>query len=184
MSDKRPAASRPRSGTAPSRAAAGRKPARAGAARPAPKSAPKTSRQPARGPGRLRRSTGGHRPFVLAFVVLVVAVSALVLGPLQRYTAAADRVEALDATREQLSQQVDRLEDRRATLEDPEELELIARTELGLVKPGEIPFVVVSPDDQVVEQVRPEPIDVAPPEGGPWYRRVGRAVSSLFDIDG
>lgn len=131
--------------------------------------------------GRLRRLAGGDRPFLVLLIVLVALLGAMAMGPVQRYTAAADRVEALEGTRAQLAAQVDRLEDRRATLEDPEELELIARTELGLVKPGEIPYVVVPPADEgAVEQVRPEPPPPAPAEGGPWYRRLGRAVTELF----
>jgi hypothetical protein len=116
--------------------------------------------------------------------VLVIAATAMALGPVQNYTAAADRVEALASTREQLSAQVDRLEDRRTTLEDPEELELIARTELGLVRPGEIPFVVVGPEGPEEEQVRPPPAVPDTGEGGHWFRRLGRAVGRLFDTAG
>ncbi len=114
----------------------------------------------------------------------MVLVVVMALGPLQRYTAAADRVQALDATREQLNHQVDILEERRATLSDPEELELIARTELGLVMPGEVPFIVVTPEDTAAEQVRPEPVEAPPAEGGPWYRRLGRAFGDLVSPQG
>jgi hypothetical protein len=107
----------------------------------------------------------------------------MVMGPLQRYTAAADRVEELEATRDALRSQVDDLEDRRAILTDPEELEIIARTELGLVRPGEVPYIVVRPGEDGVDQVRPEPPERAAAEGGPWYRRLGRAISGLFDPD-
>ena len=68
---------------------------------------------------------------------------------------------------------------RRQRLDDPEELELLARSELGLVKPGEIPFVVVAPDDDS-EQVRPPPADGDAGSDQPWYRRLGRALADLF----
>lgn len=156
-------------------------PKRRPAQRPARSGSPRRARK--RSDSRLRRAVGGERPFLAALVVLVVAVCAMALGPLQRYTAAADRVEALEATRDALSEQVDELEDRKAILSDPEELEIIARTELGLVKPGEVPFIVVTPDEEGAEQVRPEHPAPAPAEGGAWYRRLGRAIAGLFDTD-
>jgi hypothetical protein len=48
--------------------------------------------------------------------------------------------------------------------------------------PGEVPFVVVSPDDDdLAERVRPEAPAIEPVDGGPWYRRLGRAVAGLFE---
>jgi cell division protein FtsB len=138
-------------------------------------------RPPSRRPSRARALTSGARPYVVLLVLVVVLVAGMGVGPLQRFTAAADRVSELQSTRDALREQVDRLEDRRARLSDPEELELIARSELGLVKPGEIPFIVASPDDPGTEQVRPEPPESPAAEGGPWYRRLGRALSNLFE---
>jgi cell division protein FtsB len=135
------------------------------------------------GNGRLRRLAGGDRPYLAALVVLVVLVVTMALGPLQNYTAAADRVDSLETSRDQLRQQVDALEDRRTRLSDPEELELIARSELGMVMPGEVPFVVVTPNDDEVEQVRPEPPETLPSGDAPWYRKLGRTLQDLFTVD-
>lgn len=123
----------------------------------------------------------GDRLYLLALVAVVTVMAAMAVGPLQNYTAAADRVENLERTRDQLREEVDTLEQRRERLEDPEELELLARSELGLVKPGEIPFVVVAPDEGS-EQVRPgeEPGDG---DGDPWYRRLGRWLAERFASD-
>jgi cell division protein FtsB len=140
------------------------------------------TRQTRKPDGRLRRVVGGDRPYMAGFVVLLVLVVTMALGPLQNFTAAADRVDSLESTRDQLRQQVDALEDRRTQLSDPEELELIARSELGLVMPGEVPFVVVSPTDDV-EQVRPEPPTPEPVADGAWYRRLGRSLQDLFTTD-
>lgn len=137
-----------------------------------------------RKPVRDRRRAGRVRALRVALVVVVVALGSMSLGPLQQYTAAADRVDALEGTRDALREQVDRLEDRKAVLSDPEELELIARTELGLVKPGEVPYIVVQPDGGASEQVRPEPPAAPEPDGGPWYRRLGRAIAGLFETTG
>ncbi|CAN5333265.1 hypothetical protein BH20ACT8_BH20ACT8_19660 [soil metagenome] len=151
-----------------------RSPPRKGAARkPAARKPPTAAQQATR-----ERRRG--RALVFGLVVLLGLLATMAIGPLQGYIAAADRVDALNAERDQLRQQVDRLEDRRELLKDPEEVELLARTELGMVKPGEVPFTVVSPgeDDQ---QVRPEAADAPSGNGAPWYRRAARALTHLFD---
>ena len=128
----------------------------------------------------LRHLVRGDRLYVLALVAVVTVIGTMAVGPLQNYTAAADRVEALERTRDQLGAEVDALEVRRQRLDDPEELELLARSELGLVKPGEIPFVVVAPDDEP-GQVHPPPPEADAEREQPWYRRLGRALGDLFD---
>ena len=135
----------------------------------------------ARGRRKTRRSRFGPRLLIGVLLVTVVAVAAMAVGPLQRFTAAADRVAELEATRDALRSEVDRLEDRRARISDPEELELLARTELGLVKPGEVPYIVVTPDGDDAEQLRPTAPAAPSDEGLPWYRRLGRALSDLFE---
>jgi cell division protein FtsB len=151
----------------------GRQPARRKPAPRKPASRKPASRNPARPAGRLRRAAGGDRPYLLALFGLVVLVGAMALGPLQNYTAAADRVDSLEHTRDQLRDEVEELEDRRAKLHDHEEIETRARTELGLVKPGEIPFVVVTPDE-ADQRVGPERSSGEPDGDVPWYRRLGR----------
>lgn len=95
-------------------------------------------------------------------------------GPLERYSAAAQRVESLQAARDQLRAEVDRLEQRRERLNDPDHLELVARSQLGMVKPGEIPFVVVPRDGDDDGQ----PAEVAGDEATePWYRRIWNGLA-------
>jgi cell division protein FtsB len=166
-----------------------RSPPRKGAARKPAARKPAARKPAARKPAARKRPTAAQqatrerrrgRALVFGLVVLLGLLATMAIGPLQGYIAAADRVDALNAERDQLRQQVDRLEDRRELLKDPEEVELLARTELGMVKPGEVPFTVVSPgeDDQ---QVRPEPADAPSGDGDPWYRRAARALTHLFD---
>ncbi|MEX0658783.1 MAG: septum formation initiator family protein [Egibacteraceae bacterium] len=135
-----------------------------------------------REPGRLRRVLTGDRVYVFVFIGVVAALVAMAISPLQNFTAAADRVDGLTETRDVLREEVDRLEERRERLQDPEEVELMARAHLGLVKPGEVPFVVVTPESER------EPVDLARPEGaegdpepdGAWYHRLGRWLSDLM----
>lgn len=143
---------------------------------------PRRGRTARRGGQRLRRAARGDRPYVVALVALVVLIGAMALGPLQNYTAAADRVENLERTRDQLRAEVDTLEQRRERLTDPEELETMARS-LGLVKPGEIPFVVVPPDE-AQPQIGPEPPAGEDDGDVAWYRRLGRWLRGLVGTAG
>lgn len=136
-------------------------------------------RVPPRRRGRLRAAAAGDRLCVLALFVLVVLLAAMAMGPLQSYTAAADRVDGLAETRDRLQDEVDLLEDRRERLHDPEEIELMARSELGLVKPGEVPFVVVTPEPEL-DRVHPDANQEPGSTDGAWYRRLGRWIGGLF----
>lgn len=142
--------------------------------------------EPAPGPrrraeGRLRTWTrvivAGDRPFILAFVVLAAVAGLMLAGPVSRHLDSRDRVEGLEQRRDALHAEIDRLEGRVDDLEDPGHIELLAREQLGLVRPGEVPYVVVVP-----EQDRPQLTPAAPPqpEPRPWYRRLLDAVSDTF----
>lgn len=134
-------------------------------------------------PSRPRRRTPGRatgdRLLPLGLVVLVVLLAATALGPLERYAVAADRVDGLRAQRAELADEVARLEERRDALSDPEEIELLARREHGFVKPGELPFVVVTPEEEL--ELGPAAADAeAADEAAPWYRRLGLQLEELF----
>ena len=134
-----------------------------------------------RGPGRLRAAlTSGDRPFVLLFALLVAGIAVVAAGPLQVFTAAAERLDELEAERDELRDEVDELEERERRLEDPDEIDLLARSELGLVMPDEDPIVVV-PDPEAEDEVREqrearEARDDEEVEGDDlsWWRRLGR----------
>lgn len=130
-------------------------------------------------PAVLRRAVAGDRPYVVAFFVLLAVLAMMVVGPLQSYTAAAERVRDLEATRSDLQQRVAELQIRESRLRDPEEIELLARQRLGLVKPGEIPYVVSDgqPDS---DQVRPDGRPLTPPADPSLLQRIGAAFASLF----
>ena len=128
----------------------------------------------------------GDRPYVFALVGVVILVVGMALGPLQVYTTAADRVDDLEDRRDRLREEVDALEDRERELSDPEEVELLARSELGLVRPGEIPYVVVTPDDdtpQIGRDSGPEAQAERSPDDA-WWRRLGRWLSEQVGSGG
>jgi cell division protein FtsB len=116
---------------------------------------------------------------VIAFFVLLAVLATMVVGPLQSYTAAAERVHDLERAKAELAEQVAELQERRERLRDPEEIELLARKRLGLVRPGEVPYVVTdgNPD---TDQVRPDGRPLTPhTQPGAW-QRLGAALGKLF----
>ena len=79
-----------------------------------------------------------------AVLVLVVTVLLTYLAvPVRTYFHQRDRLALLQEQTEILQQQNARLRERIAQLRDPKYLERIARECLGMVRPGEIAFVVV-----------------------------------------
>lgn len=135
--------------------------------------------------GRLWRAlTVGDRPYVLILGLLIGLAAFMALGPLQVFTAAADRVDELRDERDTLDQDVEELEERRDRLDDPEEIERLARSELGLVRPGEIPFVVVPPESEGAEADGQANGEAEPDDDDqPWYRRLGRWVADRLEGD-
>jgi cell division protein FtsB len=139
-------------------------------------SGPQPKRRPAAAPVR-RRS---ERPYVLALFATLVVVAGMLVGPLQSLTAAESRVSSLEASKAHLTASVDELEDRRRRLSDPVEIELMARERLGMVMPGEIPYVVAR-DEPEIEKVRPDGFDLPPADSRSWLSRAVEAFGDLFD---
>ena len=125
--------------------------------------------------------TRGQRPYALALAALLLVIALVAATPAQRYLEQRDRVAELEAERAQLAEEVADLEERREELEDPDEIELLAR-DLGLVRPGEIPYVVRRDDDapRALASER-EPDEEAREDDAPWWRTLGEALGLLGD---
>jgi cell division protein FtsB len=82
-----------------------------------------------------------RRAAVLGAVILILAATAIV--PFRQYLTQRSEIGSLERKIEALIQERNRLEVRIEQLNDPKELERIARECLGMVKPGEIAFVAV-----------------------------------------
>ena len=174
-------------------APAPRKPAVKPAARPAAagksgpkkaapkKAAPKKAaakRQPPRGVRKaVKKATKGDRPYMMGLVILGFVLLSMAWTPIKNLAAGSERIEQLTASRDALAAEVTKLEDRRDQLMDPDQLELIAREEYGLVKPGEIPYVVVTPE----ADPNLAPADATAVVAKPWYQRAWSAVSQLWE---
>lgn len=114
------------------------------------------------------------RAYAIALGALVVLLGVMMIKPIESLTVASNRVDDLERQRIELASEVAALERRRDDLSRPEEVELLAREELGMVAPGEVPFVVVTPEAS-------EPADDADPaEDRPWYADLWEFVTGPF----
>lgn len=122
------------------------------------------------------------RALVVALLVLAVVLALMAAGPYADYTAARDRVEDLAVEHEGLTEAVEALESEQARLEDPRALEEEARSELGLTRPGEIPYIVVNPPEATAAP--PDPDAAAVPADEPnLLERVLDTVTGWFASD-
>ena len=104
---------------------------------------------------------------VAALIGLVVAAAGIfpfrqILAQERAVDLAATQLEAIQAENARLEAEI-------VALQTPQEIERIAREQLGLVNPGEVGYVVVSPPDAPVATLPPEPNLDRPPEQ-PWWR--------------
>jgi len=128
----------------------------------------------ARNDRRLRRTIQGDRPLMVA-TIAVLAVAVVVLSaPLQSYLDGRARVDHLEQQAAALDEANAQLEQRAADLVEDDTVELLAREQLGLVRPGEVAYTLIPP-----EEGRPL---FAPPRGADavedevWYRRIWNEV--------
>ena len=120
--------------------------------------------------------------------MLLVLLVLMAAGPYADFTVADGRVDELGATRDALVVAVDDLASEEARLQDPEALEEIARDELGLVRPGEIPFLVVNPQTEAPTHLGGGGAAAGAAGGAagdaadqrPWWVRIVDGVRSLF----
>ena len=86
--------------------------------------------------------------------VLAVWVAA---APFETYVSSRERVAVLEQQAAALEAENARLEQRLDDLDDPLNIELLAREQQGLVRPGEVPYVLAPPEPD-----RPRIVEAAP----------------------
>jgi cell division protein FtsL len=116
----------------------------------------------------------GNRRYAIALAVLVIILAVMMVKPIESWTVASTRANELERQRAELASEVEALERRREDLSRPEEIELLAREQLGMVAPGEVPFVVVTPEPE-------DPEAEARAEGDrPWYADLWDTITRPF----
>jgi len=121
------------------------------------------------------RERDPQRRTLLAIGLVIAAF--LVFFPTRQLVAQRSRMERLESRLELLTQENRRLESEVDRLQDPAELELLARERLGLVRPGEQAYLLV-----------PTPAPSAPPrpkapDRRPWPSRAWDWLAGAFGRD-
>ena len=109
-----------------------------------------------------------RRAAILALVVCVLALTVVV--PLRNYVSQREELASVTQRQAALATEVAALQAERARLSDPAEIEAQARSRLGYVLPGEVPYVVQLPTGPT------GPSDQAG-NGALWYRTLWRQVA-------
>jgi cell division protein FtsB len=118
--------------------------------------------------------TSGNRPLVAVLLGAVILSVVMLSGPAQRLLDSRARVEGLEVKAEALERENAALARRKADLEDPLNVELLAREQQGFIRPGEVPYTLVPPE---VDRPRiTSPRDAAEPPVPAWYARVWETV--------
>jgi cell division protein FtsB len=122
--------------------------------------------------------------WVLA-VVLLGALALTVSGilPFRQLISQQNQIERSQAQRTALTDENDLLAEDIAMLGTDAEIERLAREQYGLVRPGEVAYVVVTPDEPPVVEAPSDP--VVRSDQRPWWERVWDFITgSDVDPDG
>ncbi|WP_187346842.1 septum formation initiator family protein [Saccharomonospora sp. CUA-673] len=115
-----------------------------------------------------------RRAAIVAIVVCALAFTIAV--PLRTYLSQQAEVSEQEARQQQLRQQVEQLEERKAELSDPAQVEAEAKRRLRYVTPGETPYIVQLPGDRGDES-RPLRGDEQPHSDAAWYENLWDGVT-------
>ena len=115
-----------------------------------------------------------RRAAVFAIVVCALALSVAV--PLRTYLGQRDDVALQEQRQADLRAQVQALEERKAQLDDPAQVEAEARRRLRYVMPGETPYMVELPGDSASGGGDAPDEDKA--KGESWYQLLWNAVAA------
>lgn len=119
-------------------------------------------------------ASSGDKPLILALLVVIALGATMMAAPAQRYLDSNQRVDHLRTKAAALEVENEQLRQRREDLTDEEYVELLAREQQGLVRPGEVPYTLVPPE---VDRPRiSAPREVREPPEPAWYERAWARV--------
>lgn len=133
-----------------------------------------------------RRKRRRSRIGTVAFIVLLVALGLVATGvlPVRDYLGRENEVNAAQSRLELLQQQNAKLADDVEALYSEQEVERIAREQYGFVLPGEVGYVVLTPDEPAQASTPPEPVTVAQEERSFLQRIMDFITGSDIATDG
>ena len=91
------------------------------------------------------RPRWGIGPQIVVVVLVIGLFGSLAIEPTRQLIEQRRRIAGMAEDLDQVQRSNERLEDRVARLKDPDFLEQRARTQMGLVRPGETAFIVMPP---------------------------------------
>ncbi|HEV8562010.1 MAG TPA: septum formation initiator family protein [Actinophytocola sp.] len=129
--------------------------------------------KPRRHPAAVLGLSTTRRAAMLAIVVCALALSVAV--PLRTYLGQRTEVDIQEQRQAELRIQVEQLEQRKAQLNDPAQVEAEARRRLRYVRPGETPYIVELPGDHD-NAANGAPAQQSPQQQS-WYETLWNAVT-------
>ena len=107
----------------------------------------------------------GAGPQVIVFLLIMGLFGALAVEPTRQLLEQRRRIDHMATEFDQVTRSNERLEARIERLKDPDFLEQRARTQIGLVRPGETTFIVMPPRGGAPgKREKRQHKDPAPPE--------------------
>lgn len=108
--------------------------------------------------------------FIPLILVVGLIVAAADVFPIRQLISQNREVQVYEAQLLEIQEENARLEREIEALHSPTEIERIARTDFGYVRPGEISYVVFAPEDPLAETTEDPLDDQVPtsPSGGFW----------------
>lgn len=123
-------------------------------------------------PGPERPARGPRLTFHGSVLVMtLIALLLMAVPPARQFYREQAQLQSAEQKLSTLKRDNARMEDQLKRLKDPVYLEKLARQELGVVRPGEIGFVVV-PDNAKPKQAAAEA------KSAPWYQRLVRSLKN------
>ncbi|MFA9447021.1 septum formation initiator family protein [Egicoccus sp. AB-alg6-2] len=123
----------------------------------------------------VRRAVSGDRPLVLMLLGAIVLSVLMLSGPAQRYLDTRERVDALAGKADALDRANAELLQRQRDLQDPINIELLAREHQGFIRPGEVPYTLIPPEVERPRITAPRSTVQAPSDAA-WYERMWETV--------
>ena len=119
-----------------------------------------------------KHSSSGFSSLLLVVGLLAVVLVLAGIFPFRQIIAGNREVAAAEDRLAAIIEETEALEARIAALHTDEEVERLAREQFGLVMPGEIGYVVVTPPWENDDSPAPTLITQSDPESNPWWRGV------------
>ena len=119
--------------------------------------------------GRFHMPKLGIAPQIVVLLLVLGLVGAMAIQPTRQLLDQRARMRAASRDLAQVNESNRRLQNRIERLKDPDYVDQLARAQSGLVKPGEIPYVVMPPSRSAADRRRKAPAPAAPAPESPSF---------------